>query len=87
MTGRTRRAGARPRLIEPLPSRRTAGRDPATGSSNEVEYDCTSGRPEDPGCSLDRSCLRIDGELMEDCTGPAVAEDRCESCRLLTVHR
>jgi hypothetical protein len=65
--------------------------DPATGTSNETEYDLYFRViREDPGLlAWTRSCLRIDGELLEDLhrTGLS-AEDRCDILQgLLTVHR
>jgi hypothetical protein len=65
--------------------------DPATGTSNEVEYDLYFRVVrEDPGLlAWTRSCLRIDGEMMADLhrTGLS-AEDRCDILQgLLTVHR
>lgn len=65
--------------------------DPATGSSNEVEYDLYFRLVrEDPGLlTWTRSCLRIDGELLADLgrTGLS-AEDRCDILQgLLTVQR
>jgi hypothetical protein len=65
--------------------------DPATGTSNEIEYDLYFRViREDPGLlAWTRSCLRIDGELMEDLHRTKLsAEDRCDILQgLLTVHR
>jgi hypothetical protein len=65
--------------------------DPATGTTNEAEYDLYFRVIRaDPGLlAWTRSCLRIDGELLEDLhrTGLS-AEDRCDILQgLLAVHR
>ena len=84
-------AGARPRADRAAGHPAGLAVHPATGSSNEAEYDLYFRVVrEDPGLlAWTRSCLRIDGELMEDLhrTGLS-AEDRCDILQgLLTVHR
>jgi hypothetical protein len=65
--------------------------DPATGSSTSVEYDRYFRiTRDDPGLlPWTRTCLRINGELLEDLQGSELsAEDRCRILRgLLTVQQ